>query len=53
MPEAEFEQLLRSINQQSDSKEKSRMEAIGKALCRGIASLFENPLLAEGPPALK
>ena len=53
MSEAEFEQLLRSINQQPDPQEKSYFDATKQALQQRLACLFEKPLPTEGPPALK
>ena len=41
MSEAEFEQLLRSVNQQPDPVEKSRLEATKQALLERIAKSFE------------
>jgi hypothetical protein len=41
MSDSEFEQLLRSINQQPISTDKSRMDATKQALRRRMARLFE------------
>ena len=53
MSDSEFEQLLRSNNQQPDPNEKSHLDATKQALRRRIACLFEKPLRTEELPALK
>lgn len=53
MSDAEFEQLLRSINYQSDPTEKTHLNATEQVLRRRIANLFEKSPPTEELPALE